>query len=64
MCEELALRERMFQEICEQKEREVAKLMAIKEDLELRLHRALQVDEEETDRADICVNIKGQRDLV
>jgi len=54
----------MFQEICEQKEREVAKLMAIKEDLELRLHKALQVGEEETDRADICVNIKGQRDLV
>ena len=37
--EELKLRDQMFQEFREQKEKEIAELMAIKGDLEVRLQR-------------------------
>lgn len=44
--EELKLRDRMFQEFREQKEREIAGLMAIKGDLEVRLQRVSEEGEQ------------------
>ena len=44
--EELKLRDQMFQEYREQKEREIAELTAIKGDLEVRLQRCAEEGEQ------------------
>lgn len=44
--EELEIRNRMFQEFREQKEREIAELTAIKGDLEVRLQRVIEEGEQ------------------
>ena len=55
--EELQLHDKMFQDVCERKEKELAELRAIKSDLELRLRMALQVGEEETAENDIVAKL-------
>ena len=54
--EELKLRDRMFQEFREQKEKEIAELTAIKGDLEVRLQRV----SEEGEQVDGGSHINGE----
>lgn len=56
MFEELKLRDQMFQEFREEKEKEIAELTAIKGDLEVRLQRV----SEEGDQANGSSHLAGE----